>query len=137
MNGHIEEMYSGYNVVKVYNGKQKAIEQFENLNNKLFDSGRKSQFLSGLMQPLMIFIGNLSYVAVCVMGAILVKEGIITFGVIVAFIMYARLFTSPLSQIAQGLTNLQTAAAASERVFEFLDEIYMKVETEKTKVLKR
>lgn len=130
-------MYSGYNVVKVYNGKQKAIEQFEKLNTKLFESGRKSQFLSGLMQPLMNFVGNLSYVAVCVMGAVLVKEEIITFGVIVAFIMYARLFTSPLSQIAQGLTNLQTAAAASERVFEFLEEKEMQDETEKTKVLKR
>lgn len=128
-------MYSGYNVVKAYNGKKKAISDFNELNNGLFESSRKSQFLSGLMQPLMSFVGNLSYVAVCIVGAILVKEEIITFGIIVAFIMYARLFTSPLQQIAQGLTNLQSAAAASERVFEFLEEKEMAEEGEKTKKL--
>lgn len=130
-------MYSGYNVVKVYNGKKKAINEFDKLNNGLFDSSRKSAFLSGLMQPIMSFIGNLSYVAVCIVGAILVKEEIITFGIIVAFILYARLFTSPLQQIAQGLTNLQSAAAASERVFEFLEEDEMADETGKTKTLKK
>lgn len=137
LNGHIEEMYSGYNVVKAYNGKNKAIKTFQELNDKLFNSSRKSQFLSGLMQPIMNFIGNLSYVAVCVVGAILVKEEIITFGVIVAFIVYIRLFTSPLQQIAQGLTNLQSAAAASERVFEFLEEAEMSSQEYKTKELKK
>lgn len=135
LNGHIEEMYSGYNVVKVYNGRKKAINDFQKLNEGLFLCSRKSQFLSGLMQPIMAFVGNLSYVAVCVMGAVLVKEEIITFGVIVAFILYARLFTSPLQQIAQGLTNLQSAAAASERVFEFLEEGEMQEEGGKTKKL--
>ena len=135
LNGHIEEMYSGYNVVKVYNGKKKSIETFKELNEKLFNCSRKSQFLSGLMQPIMNFIGNLSYVAVCILGAVLVKNDIITFGVIVAFIVYVRLFTSPLQQIAQGLTNLQSAAAASERVFEFLEEKDMPDESGKNKKL--
>lgn len=135
LNGHIEEMYSGYNVVKAYNGKKNAINKFQKLNDGLFDCSRKSQFLSGLMHPIMQFIGNLSYVAVCVIGAILVQEEIITFGVIVAFIVYVRLFTSPLQQIAQGLTNLQSAAAASERVFEFLEEDEMIDEGNKTVVL--
>lgn len=130
-------MYSGYNVVKVYNGKNKAISEFKKLNDGLFNSSRKSQFLSGLMQPIMAFVGNFSYVAVCVMGAVLVKEEIITFGVIVAFIMYARLFTSPLQQIAQGLTNLQSAAASSERVFEFLGEAEMQDESQKTAYLEK
>jgi ATP-binding cassette subfamily B protein len=137
LNGHIEEMYSSYNVVKVYNGKNKSINEFKRLNNDLFDCSRMSQFLSGLMQPIMNFIGNLSYVAVCVVGSILAKNDIITFGVIVAFIMYVRLFTSPLQQIAQGLTNLQSAAAASERVFEFLEEQEMQLENDKTKYLKK
>lgn len=135
LNGHIEEMYSGYNVVKAYNGKKNAINKFQKLNDGLFDCSRKSQFLSGLMHPIMQFIGNLSYVAVCVIGAILVQKEIITFGVIVAFIVYVRLFTSPLQQIAQGLTNLQSAAAASERVFEFLEEDEMLSEDNKTVVL--
>ena len=135
LNGHIEEMYSGYNVVKVYNGKKKSIETFKELNEKLFNCSRKSQFLSGLMQPIMNFIGNLSYVVVCILGAVLVKNDVITFGVIVAFIVYVRLFTSPLQQIAQGLTNLQSAAAASERVFEFLEEKNMSDESGKNKKL--
>ena len=135
LNGHIEEMYSGYNVVKVYNGKKKSIETFKKLNEKLFNCSRKSQFLSGLMQPIMNFIGNLSYVVVCILGAVLVKNDMITFGVIVAFIVYVRLFTSPLQQIAQGLTNLQSAAAASERVFEFLEEKNMSDESGKNKKL--
>lgn len=135
LNGHIEEMYSGYNVVKVYNGKKKSIETFKELNEKLFNCSRKSQFLSGLMQPIMNFIGNLSYVVVCILGAVLVKNDVITFGVIVAFIVYVRLFTSPLQQIAQGLTNLQSAAAASERVFEFLEEENMPDESGKNKKL--
>ena len=135
LNGHIEEMYSGYNVVKVYNKKKKSIETFKKLNEKLFNCSRKSQFLSGLMQPIMNFIGNLSYVVVCILGAVLVKNDVITFGVIVAFIVYVRLFTSPLQQIAQGLTNLQSAAAASERVFEFLEEENMPDESGKNKKL--
>ncbi len=137
LNGHIEEMYSGYNVVKVYNGKKKSINTFKKLNQDLFDCSIRSEFLSGLMHPIMSFIGNLSYVAVCVMGAILVENEIITFGVIVAFIMYTRLFTSPLQQIAQGLTNLQSAAASSERVFEFLEEKEMLDESEKKVTLEK
>lgn len=132
LNGHIEEIYSGYNVVKVYNGRNKATEDFKKYNDALFNCSRKSQFLSGLMQPIMGFIGNFSYVAVCVMGAVLVKQNVITFGVIVAFMVYIRLFTSPLQQMAQRLTNLQTAAASSERVFEFLEEEEMADESEKT-----
>ncbi len=135
LNGHIEEIYSGYNVVKVYNGKNKAIKDFNKYNEALFNCSRKSQFLSGLMQPIMGFIGNFSYVTVCVMGAVLVKQDLITFGVIVAFMIYIRLFTSPLQQMAQRLTNLQTAAASSERVFEFLEEDEMLDESGKTEYL--
>ena len=122
LNGHIEEVYSGHNVVRAYNGTNKAIEEFENLNNKLYNANRKSQFLSGLMQPIMGFIGNFGYVAVCLVGALLVTNGNITFGVIIAFIIYVRMFTNPLSQIAQAMTSLQSTAAAAERVFEFFDE---------------
>ena len=122
LNAHIEEIYSGLNVVKVYNGKKKADEEFDNLNKRVAESNRKSQFLSGLMQPMMMFIGNFGYVAVCIVGALLAMNNIISFGVIVAFITYVRLFTSPLSQMAQAMTSLQSTAAASERVFEFLDE---------------
>lgn len=125
LNGHIEEIYSGLNVVKVYNAKEEVDKKFDEYNNKLFEANRKSQFLSGLMMPMMGFIGNLGYVAVCIVGALLTMNDMISFGVIVAFILYVRLFTSPLSQIAQGLTGLQSTAAASERVFEFIDEIEM------------
>ena len=135
MNGHIEEIYSGHNVVKVYNGKKQADEKFDKLNNKVFNAIRKSQFLSGLMQPIMMFIGNFSYVVVCVVGALLVLNGHISFGVIVAFIVYIRLFTNPLSQIAQAMTSLQSAAAASERIFEFIEEKEMSDETSLTKYL--
>ncbi len=135
MNGHIEEIYSGHNVVKVYNGKRESDEKFDKLNNKVFDAIRKSQFLSGLMQPIMMFIGNFSYVVVCIVGALLVLNNIISFGVIVAFIVYVRLFTNPLSQIAQAMTSLQSAAAASERIFEFIEEKEMKEETNLTKKL--
>lgn len=131
LNGHIEEIYSGLNVVKVYNGKRLADKEFDKLNKKVAESNRKSQFLSGLMQPMMVFIGNLGYVAVCIVGALLTMNNVISFGVIVAFITYVRLFTAPLSQIAQSMTALQTTAAASERVFEFLDEEEMKKENEK------
>lgn len=122
MNGFIEEMYSGHNVIKAYNGTDKAILDFQELNDKLFDANIKSIFLSGLMQPIMGFVGNFGYVAVCLAGALLVLDGNISFGVIVAFMIYIRLFTNPLSQIAQAMTNLQSTAAASERVYEFLDE---------------
>jgi len=122
LNGYIEENYSGHNVVKAYNGVRDAINDFESLNHALYEAKRKSIFLSGTMQPLMGFIGNLGYVAVCIVGALLTMNGHISFGVIVAFMIYVRLFTNPLSQIAQAMTNLQSTAAASERVFEFLDE---------------
>ena len=135
MNGHIEEVYSGHNVVKVYNGKKDADEKFDKLNEKVFDAIRKSQFLSGLMQPIMAFIGNFSYVVVCVVGALLAMNGYITFGVIVAFIVYVRLFTNPLSQIAQAMTSLQSAAAASERIFEFIEAEEMSSERKLTKHL--
>ena len=122
LNGHIEEIYAGHNVVKAYNGEEEASQEFDNLNNKLFTCNRKSQFLSGLMQPIMGFVGNFGYVAVCIVGALLTMNDIISFGVIVAFMIYVRLFTNPLSQMAQALTFLQSTAAASERVFELLDE---------------
>lgn len=135
LNGHIEEIYSGLNVVKVYNGKKEANRKFDEFNKKVYDANRKSQFLSGLMQPIMNFIGNFGYLAVCIVGAILTMNDMITFGVIVAFITYVRLFTNPLSQIAQAMTQLQSTAAASERVFEFIDEEEMSDQKEITKVL--
>lgn len=137
LNGHIEEIYSGLNVVKVYNGKKLADEKFDILNEGVYDANRKSQFLSGLMQPIMNFIGNFGYVAVCIVGALLTMNDMISFGVIVAFITYVRLFTSPLSQIAQAMTSLQSTGAASERVFEFVDEPEMKDESSFTKKLER
>jgi len=136
INGHIEEIYSAHNIVKVYNGEDEAINKFEEINERLFDSARKSQFLSGLMMPLMAFIGNFGYVAVCVVGAILAFDGKIEFGVIVAFMVYVRLFTQPLSQMGQAATSLQSAAAAGERVFEFLEQEELEDESHKTKLLK-
>ena len=135
LNGYIEEIYSGHNVVKAYNGYNKATIEFDKLNKELYECNRKSQFLSGLMQPIMGFVGNLGYVMVCIVGAILTSNGIISFGVIVAFMIYVRLFTNPLSQIAQAMTSLQTTAASSERVFEILDEPVMKDESSLTKHL--
>ena len=135
INGHIEEVYNGHNVVKAYNGSKKAKETFENINGELYESAWKSQFLSGLMMPLMGFVGNLGYVSVCVVGAALAMNGTISFGVIVAFMVYVRLFTQPLSQIAQALNNLQRTAAAGERVFEFLTEKEMEDEKHKTRRL--
>ena len=122
LNSHIEEVYSGLLVVKAYNGKKISDKEFDELNKNVYKANKMSQFLSGLMQPLMGFVGNFGYVAVCVVGAILAIEGYISFGVIVAFMIYIRLFTNPLSQIAQAFTQLQSTAAAGERVFEFLDE---------------
>lgn len=135
-NGHVEEVYSGHNVVKAYNGGKEAMRVFDRINAKLYDSGWKSQFMSGLMMPVMTFIGNFGYVAVCVVGAALAMNGNISFGVIVAFMMYIRLFTQPLSQIAQAFQNLQRAAAAGERVFELFDEAEMSDESKKVKKLK-
>lgn len=135
LNGYIEEIYSGLNVVKTCNAKEETTLEFDKLNDKLYDCNRKSQFLSGLMQPIMSFIGNFSYVAVCVVGALLVSKNMISFGTIVAFIMYVRLFTNPLSQIAQAMTSLQTTAAASERIFGLLEDEEMSSEDNITKKL--
>ena len=136
LNGHIEEVYSGLNVVKAYNGKKEADKKFDEYNKKVYDANRKSQFLSGLMMPMMNFIGNFGYVAVCIVGALLTMNDYISFGVIVAFITYVRLFTSPLSQIAQAMTSMQSTAAASERVFEILDEEDMTEEIGTKKLVK-
>ena len=130
INGHIEEIYSGLNVVRAYNGEEQSSKTFTAINNKLYGSAWKSQFISGIMMPLMNFIGNFGYVAVCVVGAALVMDKKIEFGVIVAFMVYIRLFTQPLAQAAQSLTSLQSTAAASERVFEFLDEKELSPEKE-------
>ena len=137
LNGHIEEIYSSLNVVKVYNGEKKANEKFDKLNQSVYEANLKSQFLSGLMQPIMNFIGNFGYVAVCIVGAILTMNNVISFGVIVAFMIYVRLFTNPLSQIAQSFTSMQSSAAAAERVFEFLDEKEMSDESSFTKKLEK
>ena len=137
LNGHIEEIYSGLNVVKVYNAKDDADKKFDDLNEKVRVSNEKSQFLSGLMQPMMNFIGNFGYVAVCLVGALLAKNDMISFGVIIAFITYVRLFTQPMAQIAQAMTSIQSTAAASERVFEFVDEEEMKDEKDLTKKLNK
>lgn len=135
INGHIEEIYSGHNVVKAYNGGKNAKKTFEDINSSLYDSGWKSQFMSGLMMPIMNFIGNFGYVAVCVVGAALAMKGTISFGVIVAFMMYIRFFTQPLSQLAQSMQQLQRTAAASERVFELFDEEELADESQKLKNL--
>ncbi|UMR38024.1 ABC transporter ATP-binding protein/permease [Paenibacillus polymyxa] len=132
INGHIEETYAGHNVVKVYNGEKAAKEVFHGINGRLYTNAWKSQFMSGLMMPVMMFIGNFGYVAVCIVGALLVNQHVITIGTIVAFMVYIRLFTQPLSQLAQAATNLQSAAAASERVFEFLGEEELVDESDKT-----
>jgi len=135
INGHIEEIYSGHNVVKAYNGGKEAKRTFEEINRTLYDSGWKSQFMSGMMMPIMNFIGNLGYVAVCVVGAALAMQGIISFGVIVAFMIYIRFFTQPLSQLAQAMQSLQRTAAAGERVFEFFEEEELSDESGKVKKL--
>lgn len=135
INGHIEEIYAGHNVVKAYNGEKAARETFAEMNQKLRRSGFKAQCLSGLMHPLMGFIGNFGYVAVCVVGAMLAMNGQIGFGTIVAFIMYIRYFTQPLSQVAQSMQSLQSAAAAGERVFGFLEAEEMSDESLKSEKL--
>ncbi|MCM3689796.1 ABC transporter ATP-binding protein [Neobacillus niacini] len=135
LNGHIEEIYSGHNVVKVYNGEKEARETFHEINTRLYTSAWKSQFMSGLMMPLMMFVGNFGFVVVCIVGAVLAVNNMISFGVIVAFMLYVRLFTQPLSQLAQAATNLQSTAAASERVFEFLAEEELANESDKSEKL--
>jgi len=135
INGHIEEVYSGHNVVKAYNGGKGAKKIFEEINKTLYESGWKSQFMSGMMMPFMHFIGNFGYLAVCIVGAVLAINGTITFGVIVAFMLYVRLLTQPLSQIAQAMQSLQRTAAASERVFEFFDEEELTDERQKLEKL--
>ncbi|MCD8126327.1 MAG: ABC transporter ATP-binding protein/permease [Clostridiales bacterium] len=136
IDGHIEEIYAGYMVVKAYNGEANAEATFDEMNHRLYDSAWRSQFFSRLMQPIMSFIGNFGYVVVCVLGAVMAANGTITVGVIVSFMVYIRLFTQPLSQLAQVFTNLQSTLAASERVFRFLEEDELADETAKTRSLK-
>ena len=131
LNGYVEEMYSGHEVVRISRAGEPVGKTFDVLNDAVYDANWRSQFLSGVMQPLMNVIGNLSYVAVCVLGSILAIQGIIDIGVIVSFILYVRLFTSPLTQIAQGMTNLQTASASAHRIFDFLGSEEMPDESEK------
>ena len=131
LNGYVEEMYSGHEVVRISRAVDKVLDHFDGLNAAVYDANWRSQFLSGVMQPLMNVIGNLSYVAVCVFGSVLAINGTIEFGVIVSFILYVRLFTSPLTQIAQGMTNLQTASASAHRIFDFLGSEELPDESEK------
>lgn len=131
LNGYIEEMYSGHEVVRISRGEKGVKERFAGLNRAVYDANWRSQFLSGIMQPLMNVVGNIAYVAVCVFGSILAIGGKIEFGVIVSFVLYVRLFTSPLTQIAQGMTNLQTVSASAHRVFDFLESEELSDESEK------
>lgn len=131
LNGYVEEMYSGHEVVRISRAGDKVVEHFDRLNAAVYDANWRSQFLSGVMQPLMSVIGNIAYVAVCVMGSILAINGTIEFGVIISFILYVRLFTSPLTQIAQGMTNMQTASASAKRIFDFLESEELSDETGK------
>lgn len=136
LNGYVEETYSGHEVIKISRAGEKVKKTFDGLNVNVYNANWKSQFLSGIMQPLMSVIGNVAYVAVCVAGSVLAINGSIDFGVIVSFILYVRLFTSPLTQIAQGLTNLQTASASAHRIFDFLESEELPDESEKTAELK-
>lgn len=129
INGHTEEMISGIEIVKIYNAKEETVEEFDRLNDNLYTASIKSKFLSGMLNPIMMFVGNFGYLAVSIVGAILASNNSITFGVIVAFMTYVRLFTNPLTRISQALTSLQSSAAASDRVFEFLDEEELKDES--------
>lgn len=131
LNGYIEEMYSGHDVVRISCANNKIKKNFGKMNEAVYDANWKSQFLSGIMMPLMNVIGNLGYVVVCIIGSALAISGEISFGVIIAFIMYVRLFTSPLSTLAQGMTNMQTAAASGDRVFDFLHEDELSDESDK------
>lgn len=132
LNGFVEEMYSGHEVVRISRAERNVLSHFDSLNAAVYDANWRSQFLSGIMQPLMNIIGNIAYVAVCVVGSILAMNGTIEFGVIVSFILYVRLFTTPLTQIAQGMTNMQTASASAHRIFDFLESEEMADESEKT-----
>lgn len=132
LNGFVEEMYSGHEVVRISRAERKVLSHFDSLNAAVYDANWRSQFLSGVMQPIMNIIGNIAYVAVCVVGSILAMNGTIEFGVIVSFILYVRLFTTPLTQIAQGMTNMQTASASAHRIFDFLESEEMADESEKT-----
>ena len=135
INGYIEEMFSGQQIIRAYNGEVPTQEVFDGINESLYDSAWKSRFLSGMMMPIMSLVGNLGYVVDCVLGAVMAAKGTIQFSVIISFTMYIRLFTQPLSQIAQVLTSLQPAVAASTRVFEFLGEEELENESGKTKCL--
>lgn len=132
LNGYVEEMYSGHEVVRISRGAGNVKKHFAGLNEAVYNANWKSQFLSGIMQPLMNVIGNLAYVAVCVFGSILALNGTITFGVIISFILYVRLFTSPLGQIAQGMTNMQTASASAQRIFDFIESEELSDESDKS-----
>lgn len=132
LNGYVEEMYSGHEVVRISRGADNVKKHFAGLNEAVYNANWKSQFLSGIMQPLMNVIGNLAYVAVCVFGSMLALNGTITFGVIISFILYVRLFTSPLGQIAQGMTNMQTASASAQRIFDFIESEELPDESEKS-----
>lgn len=132
LNGYVEEMYSGHEVVRISRAERKVLTHFDKLNSAVYTANWKSQFLSGMMQPLMNVIGNVAYVAVCVLGSVLAINGTIEFGVIVSFILYVRLFTSPLTQIAMGMTNMQTASASAHRIFDFLETEEMEDESKKT-----
>lgn len=132
LNGYVEEMYSGHEVVRISRGADNVKKHFAGLNEAVYNANWKSQFLSGIMQPLMNVIGNLAYVAVCVFGSMLALNGTITFGVIISFILYVRLFTSPLGQIAQGMTNMQTASASAQRIFDFIESEELSDESEKS-----
>lgn len=131
----MEEIYSGHAVVKAYNGERQTREEFRQRNDALYQCARKSQFLSGLMPPLMAFVGNPAYVVVCIVGAVLAAWGDILFGAIVAFMLYIRLFTQPLQNISQALSSVQSMAAACERVFAFLNEPEMEDKSRKTDAL--
>ena len=135
VSGYVEEIYSGHNVVISYNGRHQAKDHFDAINQDLYHSMWKSQFFSGIMMPLMQFVGNFGYVMVCIVGAVLTINGDITIGTIVAFMTYVRIFTQPIGQMAQGITQLQSASAAMGRVFEFLDEEEMEEESQKTRQL--
>lgn len=132
LNGYVEEMYSGHEVVRISRGADNVKKHFTGLNEAVYNANWKSQFLSGIMQPLMNVIGNLAYVAVCVFGSMLALNGTITFGVIISFILYVRLFTSPLGQIAQGMTNMQTASASAQRIFDFIESEELSDESDKS-----
>lgn len=132
LNGYVEEMYSGHEVVRISRGAGNVKKHFGGLNEAVYNANWKSQFLSGIMQPLMNVIGNLAYVAVCVFGSMLALNGTITFGVIISFILYVRLFTSPLGQIAQGMTNMQTASASAQRIFDFIESEELPDESDKS-----